>query len=210
LTSFAPASAQGWFARAVFGLDVWLRRWQGVFEYTSDPDCIFRLELRRLQETVVLADGTTFPADARIAELHLWNEQIPKFPAAGATLQWAHRMHRCVDASLQDLASFLGREHELRQVVAVRAEMGLVAAEHAERLLRICAHYGFRSIQRSNRPPWRTRLRHQGENMLIASMVLARNPQAFRLDCFRRSRIEIFLPRAVLDGRYRQPSVRHS
>ena len=201
MTSLAPAS-QGWFARAVFGFDLWLRRRQGVFEYTANPDCIFRLEVVRLEKAVVLADATTLPAGAQIVQLHIWNEQVPAFPAAGATLQWARRMHRCVDASLRELAGFLSREPELRQVVAVRGETALVPPEHAERLLRICRHYGFRSVRRSDPLSWRTRLHRQGENVLIASMVLARNPQAFRLDCLRRSRVEIFLPRAVLDAGY--------
>ena len=206
-TSLAPAAPPGWFARAVFGFDVWLRRRHGVFEYTDHPDCIFRLELVRLQETVVLSDGTTFAAGAPILQLHLWNEQIPAFPADGATLQWARRMHHCADVSLRELADF-STKRELRNVPAVRAELTLVTAEHTERLLRICEHYGFRTIDRNERPSLGTRLHRLGENVLIASMVLARNPQAFRLHCLRRSRVEILLPRAILDRRYRQPTAR--
>jgi len=46
------------WAEFIFALDRWLRRRQGVFEYTHDPECIFRIQLQRLRSEVVLSDGT--------------------------------------------------------------------------------------------------------------------------------------------------------
>jgi hypothetical protein len=205
-TSLATAAAEDRLARAVFGVDVWLRRWRGVFEYTADPDCIFRLELVRLQEPIVLSDGTmACAAGDVIAQLHLWNEHIPAFPAEGATLQWARHMTRCIDASLRDLAWFLNSRHDLRSVKGVRGETALVSAEHTEQLLRICARYGFRVIHHTERRSFGARLHRLGENILVALMVLARNPRALRRDCLVRSRLEVFVPRAVLDERYKAP-----
>jgi hypothetical protein len=204
LTSFAPEAPQRWFARAIFGFDVWLRRRHGVFEYSANPDCIFRLELVRLEQTVVLSDGTTFAAGDQVAQLHLWNEQIPAFPAHRTMLHWACRMHRCVAVSLRDLAHFLHEERELQSVLAVRAEIPVGTADHAAQLLRICRRYGFRTVQRTEPLPLLAELHRLGENVLIAAIVLARNPQAFRLGCLRRRRAAIVLPRAVLDQRYRR------
>src|SRR5689334_20827506 len=83
---FATAETQSWLAKAVFGLDGWLRRWHRVFEYSGNPHCIFRLEITELQHPVVLSDGTRLGVGASVAQLHLWSEQIPVFPSAGATL----------------------------------------------------------------------------------------------------------------------------
>src|SRR5215510_9570452 len=46
------------WAKLVFALDNWLRRRQGVFEYSRKPDCILRVQLSRLSSDVLLSDGT--------------------------------------------------------------------------------------------------------------------------------------------------------
>jgi hypothetical protein len=187
----------------VFGLDVWLRYWHGVFEYTSDPDCIFRLQFTRLQYPVVLVDGTILDPGDRIARIHLWNEHIPPLPANGATLRWARRMSRHLDISLRDLAQFLGSRRDLEDVRAVQADMMFGTDEQTEQLLHICGSFGFRA-EIVTKPPSVAKLLHRYlENMLIACMILAQNPKAFRPDCFRRARVSVFMPRAELDERYR-------
>jgi hypothetical protein len=55
----------------------WLQRWEGVFEYSRKPDCIFRAQLSRLSSDVLLSDGTFGRSGDRVIDLHLWNEQIP-------------------------------------------------------------------------------------------------------------------------------------
>jgi len=72
----------------VFALDNWLRRRQGVFEYSRKPDCILRAQLSRLSSDVLLSDGTFGRAGDRVIDLHLWNEQIPVKPIAGYSLAW--------------------------------------------------------------------------------------------------------------------------
>jgi hypothetical protein len=201
-TSLATAVAEDRLARAVFGFDVWLRRWCSVFEYSSDPDCIFRLRLVRLKDPIILSDGTACAAGDRIAELHLWNEHIPCFPPEGATLPWARHMIRCIDASLRDLAWFLNSRPDLGNVRGVRGETALLTAGHSDPLLLICARYGFRVIRHAERLSFGTRLHRLGENILVALMVLARNPRAFHLNYLMRGRLEVFLPRAVLDERF--------
>jgi hypothetical protein len=46
------------WAELIFALDSWLRRREGVFEYSHKPDCIFRAQLSRLSSDVLLSDGT--------------------------------------------------------------------------------------------------------------------------------------------------------
>jgi hypothetical protein len=195
----------GWLAHAVYALDRLLRRQLGVFEYSSEPGCIFRLEVRRLERPVKLRDGPTFAAGERIVQLHFWNEHVPEMPPQGATLDWARRMSKRVDTSLRELARFMKADPAFADVVAVRARMALATTEQSAQLVRICNRYGMRPVVEPERPSLLGRLHRAGENVLVALLVLARNPQAFRLDCLRRARTDVFLPRSTLDARYCAP-----
>ena len=204
-SAYARPERSGLVAKAIFGVDRLFRKWRGVFEYTSDLECLFRAEVIQLDDDIVLADGSTFPARKRIAKIHLWNEQVPRFPAEGATLLWARRMYRGLDVSLREMAVFLGAQ-EFQDVVGVRAEMTLGTAEQTDQLLRMCARFGFCPVSNLKSPSVWTRLHRLTVNVYIALLVLARNPQGLRLDSFRRSRADIFLPRSVLEQRYQSNS----
>ena len=71
------------WAEFIFALDTWLRRREGVFEYSHKPDCILRAQLGRLTTDVLLSDGTFGRSGDRVIDLHFWNEQIPVKPVAG-------------------------------------------------------------------------------------------------------------------------------
>ena len=88
------------WAEFIFALDRWLRRRQGVFEYTHDPECIFRIQLQRLRSEVVLSDGTFGRPGDQAIDLHLWNEQIPAVPVAGPSLAWGRRFNLCFAAAI--------------------------------------------------------------------------------------------------------------
>jgi hypothetical protein len=79
--------------RIVFAIDATLRRWNSVVEFTSDPTCILRIRVGRLERPLVLADGTCGRAGERFVDLHLWNEHIPEMPKEGASIAWARQMH---------------------------------------------------------------------------------------------------------------------
>ena len=64
-------------AKAVFRLDQRLQSRGGVFCYTPDLNCILRVSLTALRSPLRLDCRTTLPAGAILAELHLWNEQLP-------------------------------------------------------------------------------------------------------------------------------------
>jgi hypothetical protein len=196
--------ARGLVAPIVFRLDRPLRRRRGVFEFSSDPDCIFRAERKRLERPLSLVDGTRLaPADT-VIDLHLWNEQVPVLASRGATVSWAGRMNRALDTSLRELARFMRRTPGFEDVRAVRAELTFGTEADTRQLLRICGHYGFQRAD-DGRHPSRLALAHrQAENMLIALLVLARNPRAFRWSRVNRTRVCVVLPRAALDARYRE------
>src|SRR5436190_8498887 len=73
----APGRRHAVLERIVFGIDAALRRWNSVIEFTTDPTCILRIRVDRLERPLVLTDGTSARAGERFVDLHLWNEQIP-------------------------------------------------------------------------------------------------------------------------------------
>jgi hypothetical protein len=186
---------------AINRLDRSLRARQGIIEYTNSPHCIFRMEVARSEDQVVLRDGTTVrPAD-RIIVLHLWNEHIPHLPPGGATLGWARRLSCALEYSLSALESYLASRTDLDDIVAIRAEMALAARERNDQIIALAARYGFEPVEAARRPL--SKLLHRfGENILIAMLVLAHNPASFRIDTLRRSCTPIILSRCTLRRRF--------
>jgi hypothetical protein len=203
----APAHSAGgspkrdWLARSVFALDAWLRGRIGIIEYSSDPDCVFRIEFRQLKHAITLSDGTALLPGEEIVQLHLWTERLPPYDGAGATFDWARRFNRLFISSLQELASYLSRR-DLRQVQGVRADAAFGTAEHMDQVLRFCGHYGFRPVREDAPVTLASHLHRLGENILISLLILAHNRRAFRVDCLRRSRADVFLTRSELDERF--------
>src|SRR5262249_56106397 len=72
-----------WLERLIFGLDGALRRWQSVIEYTHDPTCILRIKFGRLDQDVVLSDGTAGHPGPRFIDPHLGNQPGPAMPHEG-------------------------------------------------------------------------------------------------------------------------------
>src|SRR5271166_828139 len=68
------------FAKSLFALDRLLQWKGGVFCYTTDPKCVFRISLKTIEEPLILNNGLELPAGSPIAELHFWNEHLPGRP----------------------------------------------------------------------------------------------------------------------------------
>lgn len=96
-------------------IDAWLRRRQDIFEFCEDRDCIFRLSITTAAEmpTVIHAG---LPAEARVVELHLWNENMPKLPASGPDLAYAKRLRRATVSSLKNIAAYIQREPDMQDI----------------------------------------------------------------------------------------------
>jgi hypothetical protein len=197
-----PRPGYPWFARAVLGFDAWLRRRNGVYEYSMHPHCVFRMQIVRVRQEISLADGTQMHPGDRVIELHIWNEQFPCFSAAGATLSWGRQVSRRVDASLRELALYLAATPDLADIRAIRADTRLAGTATTAQLLRICRRYGLERGPDLGPPSFTERCRRIGENIFIALLVLARNAGAFRPDGIWRDRVQMFLSRADLERRY--------
>jgi YkoP domain len=191
-----------WLAALLEALDGRLRLRHGVSEYTRSADCIFRIQVIVNGDEVLLSDGTRVRPGDRLIDLHVWNEQIPLFPAKGPTLGWARHMSRAIDASLRELALYLAGRRDLDDVTAIRGNITFGSPEQSDQLVRIAERYGFERIAAPGSRSLRQQMRRLGENALISMMVLARNAAALRSDSLRRDRTLVFLSRSILERRY--------
>jgi hypothetical protein len=194
--------SHGWFEQFIFGLDRLLRRCHAIIEYTSDPNCILRIKLGRLEEDIMLSDGTRGRAGARVVDLHLWNEQIPRMPKQGASIAWALQMNACFRFSLEELARYLARRPDLDDVALVRCNMAFGGPGRNAQMVRLISRYGFELVPAATAVTLAEHARRCGENILISLMVLARNAAALRQDTLRRGRTQVFLSRRSLEQRY--------
>jgi hypothetical protein len=191
-----------WLDRVVFGIDGALRRWQSVVEFTGDPGCILRIKVARLDQDLVLADGTSARVGDRFIDLHLWNEQIPAMPKEGASIAWARQMHVCFQQSLRQLARYLTDRPDLADVSVVRCTLMFAGPERDGQMARLLGRYGFELAPPATTVTSAERARRLGENILISLIVLARNQVALRRDTLRRGRTRVFMSRKLLEQRY--------
>ena len=191
-----------WLGAFVELLDRHLRYQQRVTEYTNSPDCIFRIQIVRVSEDIVLSDATHVSAGDRIIDLHFWNEHIPVMPSGGATLAWARRTNQSIETSLRELARYLSSRPDLEDILAIRGVMGLGSSNRSNQIERLAAHFGFEQVPLAHRLSVKQRLHRLGENILISMIVLTRNPVSLRADTLWRSRTQTYLSRSVLEHRF--------
>ena len=186
----------------VFGLDRWLQRWHGVYEFSAHRDCLFRAERCLAEESLLLSDGVCVRPGDPLLKVHLWNEHMPAMGQDGPTIAWARRASRSLDTSLRELARHVAQCGDLDALVAVCADMRLAPTKQSAQLARIVARYGFEAAKdsRAGRPGL---LRLIGENLLMMLLVLATNPIAFRPAVLRRGHTRVIISRAKLLRLYR-------
>jgi hypothetical protein len=200
-TTSDDAAPHRGLAKLIFFFDLWLCRFQHVFEYSGSRTCIFRAQLNEIRRIHTFPSGARLtPGDCIIA-LHFWNEQVPAFPERGPTIGWALRMNRAISSSLCELTCYFRAHPELSSVSAVRIIAPVGTLERTEQLLRILMRHGFeRSV--SQHIGIGTRIGWFFENLYVSLLVLAQNRRALRRNTFRRWRLEVYLQREALERRY--------
>jgi hypothetical protein len=202
------ASGGGWLQRAVFALDRRIRRRMGVFEYTLHPQCLFRLQVVRIEDSLALADGTCVARGSRTLVLHLWNEQMPVIGPTGPTIAWARKVDRAMDFSLRELARYLAAQSHLSDIALICGNMPVIGCAQAKRLGRILARYGFEAaVDDSDR---RGLLHRLGDAVFVLMLVLAANPRAVRSAVLRCCNMRVFVSRAALEQRYTMRAARRA
>lgn len=189
-------------AALVFGFDRLLRQRQGVFEYTRNPSCVFRLQISRCKRDRTLRDGTRLLTGQRFAQLHYWTEQMPTVPLSGPTIAFGRELHRRIQVSLIELARFLRSRPDLGDIAVVFGDVPSGGVEKFDQIGRIMTRYGFEVIPEPNRLTPAQTLQRWGENILISLIVAARSAGALHLNTLRRVRVPIYLSRRALEKNF--------
>jgi hypothetical protein len=185
---------------AVFALDRVLRWRNGVFEYSLNAQCLFRLEQRSAEDTLILSDGTAVRAGDPVLVLHLWNEHLPIMGRGGPSVAWAHKMSRGIRSSLRELVCYLGLRPDLSDVCVLYADIRVSGASQAARAARTMARYGFETASECvdrRRAPQR-----MADALFVLLMAGVTNPCTVRGAPMRQANLRIFISRAVLEQRH--------
>lgn len=186
----------------VRGFDVYLRRFYGVYEFTSDPACVLRVHLEHARSAVTLSDGTRVGAGEPVGVLHLWNEHLPRFPSGKPDLHWAKTMRNCLRVSLAALASHVADEPAWRDVQALRCAATFSGVLRAGQMRRVAGAFGFDVI-----PSEISALRRAhalGEDFLLWGFARAFNPATLQQQHFFRPRRDLWISREVLLHQYQR------
>jgi len=184
-------------------IDKRLRVRDGIFEYSDCARCIFRAQFSVNTNDIALSDGTRLAAGSHLILLHLWNERIPPLPAGGPTLGWARQLCQGLEISLEELAAFVAGSSALDDIVGIAGNAVFAPTQHTQAVANLAMRYGFvHAINPEAHVSAAQWLHRLGENILIAMLVIAYNPGAFRADTFRRDRVPLYLHRAELMSRY--------
>lgn len=183
-------------------LDATLRRSQGVFEFSDDPQALLRISLIKSPHEIPFPDEVV-PEGAPVIEVHLWNEHIPLPPASGPDLAWALKLNHSLMRSLRSLVGFLREDGRFSDVQAVggMTVLVLIGDQAGEAILR---RLGFTVL------PYRNRLGRFGEfweNLYAAALMWTFNPASLQgrslLD-FKRA--EFWIPADEFLQRFRDPA----
>ncbi len=89
---------------------------RGIQEFSSDPDCIYRLSIEGAPRNAVLPDGTMLQQGKPVGILHIWGDHIPVIPSSGDNLAWAAKMVRVLRRSANLLAQHVAKEKSLQSI----------------------------------------------------------------------------------------------
>ncbi len=115
-TTDAPAPRTDRLGRVLSAIDGVVRRWMGVYEFSDDPQCLFRLERRRAKDAVPLPDGTAIERGETLGIIHLIGDRVPALPPGGADLAWAKRTSRAYTRTFVLLAAHVAETRALDDV----------------------------------------------------------------------------------------------
>lgn len=203
---YDPAAS---FARGlVRRLDARLRRSQGIFEYSNDPHCIFRAEVAKANQEIVLDDGVCISPGDRVLELHLWNEHIPAVQRS-AMMAWSRATSRRVVRSLVLLRGFLESRQDLHDVKAVRARTAFMPRSEKQ-LRRLVERFGFEFHGPTPMSTLGAKLHRAGENLLIWALIWTFNSSANLRALSGRPRYEVWMSRRMLRSHYGRKTARRT
>ena len=192
----------GLVARAVLRFEGFLQWWHGIFEYSTDPQCVWRIQVDRADQNVLLRDGTAVAVGDRILNLHLLNEHAPRMPSSGPTIAWGRAFVHRLDHSHRLLSEYLSRHPEYSEVVAIRCNVMVASERNTHQLLRIMSHCGFDFVPPDAPLNWAGRFHRFIDNAVGLLLCIAVNPGSVRPEVMQRVQSEVMISRRLLDQRY--------
>ena len=181
-------------------IDGRMRRRQGIYEFSQDPRCLFRLSVGHTNGAQTLRDGTEIRAGDPVLELHFWSAHFPPFPKDGIDLTWGrtieHNFHVTFVAMLQHLDS----QPHLRQIKALRGETAFATRAAPAKVSRLLGRFGFEPLPEKR--GWLHRTHDRLADLLVWGLAAAFNPRSLKGWDFTRRRVWYFLSRAELQRRY--------
>jgi YkoP-like protein len=185
--------------------DAWLRRTSGVFEFSADPKCLFRLRRTRAPHDLQLPD-VEVPASAPVLELHLWNEHMLPIPSEGPDVIWAMQLRKMVIESLHAVGQQFRRDPRLSSVQAVGGVTVLLFTGPHTGAERLFSRLGFRVF------PYHNPLGRFGEfweNLYTWGLMWTFNAASLRRrQLLRLRRTEVWLSAREFLRRYGMDAVR--
>lgn len=185
----------------VHAVDVMLRRFYGIREFTDDPKCLLRISREVSPHAVTLEGGGRIAAGDRLLELHLWNEHVPPFPSDGPNIAWATTMRRLMDHSLSLLALQLATRSEFAEVRALHAVTPFASRGSRHRVARLARRFGFEPVDPACRT-WRQKIHQAASNILVVGLVWAYSPQSLRRSNLVRDYVDLWVSRETLIAHY--------
>ncbi|HVS73381.1 MAG TPA: glycosyltransferase [Phycisphaerae bacterium] len=183
-------------------LDLRLRTRQGIFEFSSDPQCLLRIERAAAGRRLRLTKGLEIRPDDPIGELHLWNEHLPPTEPAG-DLSGSKHLWRLTLHSLEQLAHAALTDPRLAGLSAFHGRVAFLHRGGECRILRLFRTMGFDVLA-----PQRTflqRCHDELENLFLWALTWTFNRGSLRGKPFRRPRLDLWISRRTLLARYAHP-----
>jgi hypothetical protein len=123
-------------------IDTLVRKSEGVYEFSDDPECILRFQHKRATHSVTIGKDRILKGEP-VLEVHAWNERMPRLLKEGATLEWALQLRRRVIHSFKGVAKVMLQDHQYSRVRAVCGTSALFSFSAHTGGTRLMQHLGF-------------------------------------------------------------------
>lgn len=193
-----------WILRAVIlAIDYLLVRLYKIEPFTQANGCIFRIALVKNDKELILSDGTMVYPGETVAEIHFWNERIPKMPPGGPDLAWGQQFYRLLRRSLTLLAEYVQRDPRFAQVRAFRGETTWVPRVGALNIPAVVQHLGFDLIFLERKAGPLRRFLAFWDNLYTWGLIWTYNPGALIYkDILRSERCRFWISKESLIRHY--------
>lgn len=103
---------------AIRWIDGILRKRGRVYEFSDDPGCIMRIQLKKANREITIG-GEKICKGEQVLAIHMWNERMPKIPKEGANLEWALDLRMRMIHSFRILAKEIQSDQRYSHILAL-------------------------------------------------------------------------------------------